>query len=203
MLITDRHLARGVDALVDAVNDAVEGGVNAVQLREKDLSPAELIPLARRLRAVTRNRADFIVNGPLEIVVAAEADGVHLPESASVVERPQRPFMIGRSVHSMGAAIGARECSDYLIAGPIFETPSHPNAVPAGLELIESIAGAVAIPVLAVGGITAERVGDVLHSGAHGVAVISSILSAESPRKAAQRLKNALAEEWSLVEQNH
>ncbi len=180
MLITDRCLAGEADALVHAVSEAVEGGVTAVQLREKDL-----------LR-------------PLEVALAGEADGVHLPEHAPMVARPQRPFFIGRSVHSLEAATAAwAECSDYLIAGPIFETASHPTAAPAGPQLIESIAVAVAIPVLAVGGITVERVGDVLRAGAAGVAVISDILSAQSPAKAARRLKNALTEEWSLVEQDH
>ena len=201
MLITDRCLAGEADALVHAVSEAVEGGVTAVQLREKDLLPKELLPLAQRLRIVTRGRAALIVNGPLEVALAAEADGVHLPEHAPTVARPQRPFFIGRSVHSLEAAIAAwAECSDYLIAGPIFETASHPTAAPAGPQLIESIAVAVAIPVLAVGGITVERVGDVLRAGAAGVAVISDILSAQSPANAARRLKNALTEESSLVE---
>jgi len=204
MLITDRRRAGGADALVDAVNEAIEGGVTAVQLREKDLSSEELIPLARRLRAITRNRAVFIVNGPLEVALAVEADGVHLPEEVPTVERPPRPILISRSVHSLEAARAAwAECSDYLIAGPIYGTTSHPNAKPAGLPLIESIAGAVAIPVVAIGGITAERVPDVVRAGAGGVAVISSVLSADSPAKAARRLKNALAEEWSPVEEVH
>jgi len=204
MLITDRRLAGGTGALADAVAAAVEGGVTAVQLREKDLPPEELLPLARRFREVTRDRAALIVNGSLKVALAARADGVHVPEDAPMVQRPGRPLLIGRSVHSVEAATAAwAECSDYLIAGPIFETASHPNATPGGLELIESIAGAVAIPVLAVGGITAERVGDVLRAGAAGVAVISFILSAESPDRAARRLKNALAEEWSLVEEVH
>ena len=201
MLITDRRLARGADALVHAVNEAVEGGVTAVQLREKDLRPRELLPLAQRLRVVTRGRAGLIVNGSLEVALAAEADGVHLPEDGPMVERPPRPFLIGRSVHSLAAATVAwAECSDYLVAGPIFESASHPNAAPAGLKLIESVAGAVAIPVLAVGGITAERVSDVLRAGVAGVAVISAILSAQAPRKAAQRLGDALREEWSALE---
>src|SRR5439155_9325473 len=155
----------------------------AVQLREKDLPPEELLPLARLLRPVTRHQAAFILNGPLEVALAAEADGVHLPENAVMVERPQRPFLIGRSVHSLEAAERARaEGSDYLIAGSIFQTASHPNAKPAGLELIESIVGVVTAPVLAVGGITDRRVRDVVRAGASGVAVISYILSARSPR---------------------
>jgi thiamine-phosphate diphosphorylase len=118
-----------------------------------------------------------------------------------MVERPERPLLVGRSVHSREAAQEAcAECSDYLVAGPIFKTASHPNATPAGLELIESIAGDAAVPVLAVGGITDRRVGDVVRAGASGVAVISSILSSNSPGRAAQLLKQALLEEWADVE---
>lgn len=197
MLVTNRKLAGGTDGLVDAVAQAVEGGVNAVQLREKDLPAEELLPLARRLRAVTRERAVLIVNGPLEVALSAEADGVHLPEVAPPVERPSRPFLVGRSVHSREAAERAwAECCDYLIAGPVFQTPSHLAASPAGIALIEAVAGAVAIPVLAVGGITPEGVEDVLRAGASGVAVISAILGADSAGDAARGLREALEEAW-------
>jgi len=201
MLITDRRLAGSAGALVDAAAEVLEGGVTAVQLREKDLPPEELLPLARLLRVVTRNQAAFILNGPLEVALAAEADGVHLPENAVMVERPQRPFLIGRSVHSLEAAERARaEGSDYLIAGPIFQTASHPNAKPAGLELIESIVGVVTAPVLAVGGITDRRVRDVVRAGASGVAVISYILSARSPGRASQALRTELDEAWTATD---
>jgi thiamine-phosphate diphosphorylase len=197
MLVTDRWLAGGEGALVEAVADAVEGGVNAVQLREKNLTPEELLPLALRLRAVTRGRALLLINGPLEVALAAEADGVHLPEAVPSVERPPRPFLIGRSVHSRGAAeLAWAECSDYLIAGPVFETRSHPAAALRGLALVEAIAGAVAFPVLAIGGITPKRVDDVLRAGASGVAVISAILGAGSAGAAARGLREALEEAW-------
>jgi len=197
MLVTDRRLVGGEDALVKAVAEAVAGGVNAVQLREKDLPSEELLPLALRLRAVTRNRAHFVINGPLEVALAAEADGVHLPEAAPAIERPPRPFLIGRSVHSREAAeLAWAECSDYVIAGPVFETASHPGAAPRGLALVEAIAGAVAVPVLAIGGITPKRVDDVLRAGASGVAVISAILGAGSAGAAARGLREALQEAW-------
>lgn len=195
MLVTDRNLAGGAQALVAAVDAAVEGGVNTVQLREKDLSSAALLTLANRLRGVTAGRALLLVNGPLEAALASRADGVHLPEVAAMVERPPRPFLVGRSVHSREAADRAwAECSDYLMAGPVFETASHAGAEPAGLRLIESIAGAVAVPVLAVGGIDAARVGHVVRSGASGVAVISAVLGARSAREAARELRYALDE---------
>ena len=197
MLVTDRGLAGGEAALVDAVAEAVEGGVNAVQLREKDLPAVELLPLALRLRGVIRDRAFLVINGSLEVAFAAEADGVHLPEAAPSVERPPRPFLIGRSVHSREAAEHAwTECSDYLIAGPVYETRSHPGDAPRGLALVEAITRAVAVPVLAIGGITPGRVEDVLRAGASGVAVISAILGAGSAGAAARELREAMQEAW-------
>jgi thiamine-phosphate pyrophosphorylase len=181
MLITDRHLAGSDDALVAAVGEAVAEGVNAVQLREKDLSPAELLPLAVRLREVTAERASFVVNGSLEVALAAGADGVHLPEAAPVIERPERTFVVGRSVHSREAAERAwAEGSDYLVAGP----------------LIEEIAGGVALRVLAVGGITVDRVEEMMRAGASGIAVISAILGSQAPGQAARELREAIDAAW-------
>jgi len=200
MLITDRKLVSGADALVAAVEVAMEGGVNAMQLREKDLPLREILPLAERLRKVTSGRALLVVNGAPEVALASGADGVHLPEGAPMVERPSRPFLVGRSVHSREAAERAwAECSDYLIAGPVFATASHPAVEPAGLTLVEESAKVVAVPVLAVGGITAGRVEDVLRAGASGVAVISAILGAGSARDAARELREALDTAWATV----
>ena len=96
MAVTDRALCAvpagrqgGADGLVAAVEAAVIGGANAVQLREKDLPPAELLALARRLRDVTRGRALLVVNGPPEVAAAAGADGVHLPEGAPMHLKPR------------------------------------------------------------------------------------------------------------------
>lgn len=198
MLITDRRLAGSEDALVAAVDDAISGGVNAVQLREKDLAAAELLCLAERLRAVTAGRAPLLVNGSLQVALASGADGVHLPEAAPMVERPARPFLVGRSVHSREAAERAwAECSDYLIAGPVYETASHAGAMPGGVSLVESIANAVAVPMLAVGGVDAVRVERVVRAGASGVAVISAILGAPVTREAARELKEALDAAWA------
>jgi thiamine-phosphate pyrophosphorylase len=197
MAVTDRALCRGADGLVAAVEAAVSGGADAVQLREKDLAEAELLPLARRLRAVTEGRALLIVNGPLEVALAAGADGVHLPEHLPMPLRPRRGFLVGRSVHSAEAARRAgAEGADYLIAGPVYETRSHPSVEPAGLALIEEIAAAVRVPVLAIGGITTEHVEEVVRAGASGVAVISAVLAQPDPRAAAEALRRALDAAW-------
>ncbi len=214
MLVTDRSLCAlpagrqgGADGLVAAVEAAVEGGADAVQLREKDLPPRDLLPLARRLREITRRRALptgrqalLLVNGPLDIALAAGADGVHLPEDSPPVERPREGFLVGRSVHSLEAAVRAgAEDADYVIAGPVYETRSHPGRQPAGPALIESVAGSVSVPVLAIGGVTASRVGEVVRAGAAGVAVISAVLAEPDGRAAANALRRALDAAWAVV----
>ena len=200
MLVTDRALCGRPESLVATVEDALSGGVDAVQLREKDLPPDELLPLASRLREVARGRALLIVNGPLEVALACGADGVHLPESVPMIERPSRHFLVGRSVHSLEAVLRAQaEGIDYLIAGPVYETRSHPGVPPDGIGLIQEVAQAARIPALAIGGITSERVREAIAAGAAGVAVISAILAAPSPLEAARDLRRALDVAWAEV----
>ncbi len=200
MLVTDRRLAGGEDVLVGAVAAAVEGGVNAVQLREKDLPDVELLPLARRLREVTAGRALLLVNGPLEVVLEAEADGVHLPEHAPAPSWPDGPsggpaprVIVGRSVHSPEAALRAEsEGADYLVAGPVYSTASHPDVQAGDLEIIRKVVSVARVPVLGIGGITSENAADVMRAGASGVAVISAILGGDSPGVAARELRDAV-----------
>jgi thiamine-phosphate pyrophosphorylase len=200
MAVTDRALCGGAEGLVAAVEAAVSGGANVVQLREKDLPPAELLALARRLREVTRGRALLVVNGPLEVAVAAEADGVHLPEGEPLVSRPRQGFLVGRSVHSTEAARRAEAGgADYLVAGPVYETGSHRSVQPAGLTLIEEVARAVDVPVLAIGGVTAERAEEVVRAGASGVAAISAVFAMGDPRAAALELRRALDAAWAAA----
>lgn len=200
MLVSDRALCPDI---VGALKAALPAAIDAVQLREKDLPLDELLPLAHRLRDVTRGHALLLVNSSLEVALAAAADGVHLPEAAPAIERPRSDFLVGRSVHSLDAARRAEaEGADYLIAGPVYETRSHPGAEPAGPALIEGVAQAVRIPVLAIGGITAERVQEVVRAGAAGVAVISAVLASPSPARAARDLRRALDAAWAEAERS-
>ena len=203
-LITDRRLCQTLP-LEEAVAQAVEGGANLVQLREKDLPAAALLSLAERLRAVIAGRALFLVNDRLDVALACSADGVHLPEHGLPVAVARRlagdGFIVGRSVHSVTEAVRARdEGADYVQVGTIFASRSHPDQPPAGLGLLKAVAavlslptGEAGIPILAVGGVTAANVGDVLRAGASGAAVISAILGGPSPREAARGLAQAMA----------
>ncbi len=197
-LITDRRLCQGL-SLGEAVVRAVGGGVNVVQLREKDLAAAQLVPLADRLRAITQDKALLIVNTRLDVALVCGADGVHLPERGPSVAATRRlagdGFIIGRSVHSAEEAAKAQEeGADYVQVGAIFPSRSHPGQTPAGPGLLESVAARVTIPIVAVGGITAGNVGQVMQAGARGVAVISAILDSSSPGAATRRLAEAMVE---------
>ena len=201
-LVTDRRLCQTL-SLEEAVAQAIEGGANLVQLREKDpdgrsLPAAELLALAEKLRAVTRGRALFLVNDRLDVALACAADGTHLPERGLPVAAARRlageGFIIGRSVHSTAEAARAQEeGADYVQVGSIFASRSHPGQPVGGLDLLEAVAAAVTIPILAVGGITAANVGEAIRAGAGGAAVISAILGAASPREAARALSEAMA----------
>jgi len=193
MLVTDRHAAGGEGALVRKVSEAVEGGVNVVRLREKDLHDNALEALARRLKEATAGRAVLIINGAPEVALAMGADGVHLAEGVAF-QRPAESLIAGRSVHSLGTGRGgAGEGADYLIFGPIYETASHREVPPAGSESLARMVRSVRLPVVAIGGITAGRVPEVIAAGAAGIAVISAILGSPDPRGAAEELREALA----------
>ncbi len=202
MLISDRTRLRG-RTLEEVASQAVDGGVHVVQLREKDLSSRELYELAITLHAVLRGRALLLVNDRVDVALAAGADGVHLPERSlpgrAVREIAGDACIVGRSVHSVEAAVQAeRDGADFVEVGAVYETASKPGMAPAGVELVRAVAEAVRLPVIAVGGVSAGNVGDVVRAGADGVAVIGAIMDADDPKHAAERLRRAL-DEASLV----
>src|SRR5262249_33327851 len=156
---------------------------------------AEQRALGRALRAVTRGRALLFVNGPPAVARAVDADGLHLPETAPAPSACDWNALIGRSVHSVGAARQAQaEGADYLVLGTVFPSRSHPGGAAGGIELVRAARAAVDAPLIAIGGVTAENAGAVVGAGADGVAVISAILAAPDAAEAAARLRAALEE---------
>jgi thiamine-phosphate pyrophosphorylase len=192
-LVTDQAQTRG-RSLIAVVEDALRGGVRAVQLRERDLDTRALTVLARQLRALTRAYdALLLINDRIDIALACEADGVHLPAhsfavaDARTVCGPTR--LIGVSTHQeYEVSAAAHAGADFVAFGPVYETPSKQRyGAPVGLDALTS-ATRCGIPVLAIGGITTERVAEVRACGAAGVAVIRAILAAEDPQAAATAL---------------
>ncbi len=195
-LVTDRRLVEA-STLPARVGEAVAGGVDLVQLREKDLPGAQLLDLARQLREAMGDRALLVVNERVDVAAALPADGVQLGEDAIPVPAARRvlgpDMLIGRSVHSVeGAKQAVAEGADFLVVGTMFASRSHPGEEPAGLGLLRKIGVNCTLPALGIGGITAGNCQQVVEAGAMGVAVITGILSQPNPREAAQRLKDAL-----------
>ncbi len=179
--------------LVDVVHAALDGGVRAVQLREKDLEGRELYELAEQLRELTlRYHASLLINDRIDIALATEADGVHLGQSAFPVAEARQLLgpdkLIGVSTHTP-QEIAASEGADFIIFGPVYYTPSKAAyGEPQGLDRLREAVEQSAVPVFAIGGIKAERVAEVLETGALGVAVISAISAASDPTQAAREL---------------
>lgn len=197
-LVTNRNLAGGPDALIDAVAQAVDNGVNLVQMREKDLPDAVQLALAQRLREVTNGKALLFINDSVSIAEASGADGVQLTENsrsiASARARMARPLLVGRSVHGVDAAReAAAQGADLLVVGTVYDSPTHPGQPPAGVGLVGWCAQP-GVPVVGIGGITAQNAGAVMQAGASGVAVISAILGSANPAGAAARLAAAISD---------
>lgn len=197
-LITDRAQTGGRD-LVAVVGECLAAGLGAVQLREKDLPALELARLARALRGLTAERgALLIINDRADVALAVGADAVQRTSTSLAVEEIRsivdKRLLIGASVHGLEEARAAQEAgADWVIFGPIYDTPSkRAYGPPQGLGALERVAGALTIPVIAIGGITPERVGEVRGTGARGVAVISAILAAPSPAEATRRFLEVL-----------
>ncbi|MDP3911289.1 MAG: thiamine phosphate synthase [Gemmatimonadales bacterium] len=196
-LVTDRWVVRR--PLVDSVEECLGAGLRAVQLREKDLPVRDLLGLASPLREATRRHgARLLVNDRADVAFAVEADGVQrthdsLPVAALRAVAPPG-FLIGASVHSLDEAReAAGQGADFLVFGPVFETPSkRAYGPPQGIESLRRVAAQVAAPVIAIGGITPGRTREVLKAGATGVAVISAILGAERPAEATKAFLDAL-----------
>ena len=198
-LVTDRRVCP-TDELPHRVAAAVDGGVDIVQLRDKEMPGAALLDLADKLRETIAGRALLLINERADVALAARADGVQLGEAA-LPTRAVRSIMgdagtIGRSVHSVAGACEAAESgADFLLVGTMFATSSHPGEEPSGPGLLTRITAAgVTIPLLGIGGITEHNAGQVISAGAHGVAVITSILASDDPRRAAQRLKDCMVD---------
>jgi thiamine-phosphate pyrophosphorylase len=198
-LVTDRTRVPDGD-LIGVVTACLDAGLPAVQVREKDLGAGDLAALCRRLAPIARARgATLAVNDRLDVALAAGADAVQRTSSSLTVADMRAVggdrLRIGASVHSVDEAIEAeRAGADWVVFGPVYDTPSKRRyGAPKGLRSLQETAAAVTVPVIAIGGIGPERVGEVIGAGARGIAVISAILAAPRPADATRALLRALA----------
>ena len=198
-LATDRHQAGGRD-LLDVVGQALQAGLRAVQLREKDLTSRDLYHLAEKLLPLTRAvGALLLINDRVDVAMAVDADGAHLarrslpPKEARDLLGPEK--LIGISCHSLVEIQEAVEGGvDFVVLGPIFDTPSKAAfGPPLTTTVLRQARAACPLPILAIGGIQAARVAEVLAAGADGVAVISAVMAAPDPGAAASELLAAVA----------
>ena len=197
MLITDRLLCDSIDDLEQRVLAAIRGGVNIVQIREKDLSDHDLLDLVTRLRDSIGGKAILTVNERFDVALKSGVDGIHFPEDKLLcIEQPQLDypdFLISRSVHSVAAAIESQKKNIQLLqVGTMFATLSKLGKNPEGPNLLQEIRRFVSIPCIGVGGIEKDNVVDVMRAGASGIAVIRSVLMSDDPECAASQLYTAM-----------
>jgi thiamine-phosphate pyrophosphorylase len=196
LVVTDRKQAQG--ALTDIVAAALAAGCRWISLREKDLPETEQIAILAAMRPLTRQwGACLTLHGAVALARTAEADGVHLPsgsDAAAARAALGADALIGISIHSVVEAERLDAAVvDYAVAGPAFATPSKPGYGPVlGLRGLAAIVRASSVPIIAIGGIEVDAVGEVLDAGAGGVAVMGSVMRAARPGDTVASLVAAL-----------
>lgn len=206
-LVTDRELSCG-RSLEEVVTEAVAGGVTIVQLREKDASTGEFVALASRLLQTLRPLGiPLIINDRVDVALAVDADGVHIGQSDMPYEHARRLLgpdkIIGLSVESFEDIEKANALDvDYIGISPVYGTPTKTDtAEPFGLEGLCKAVTMSVHPTVAIGGMNAGTIPDVMAAGTDGVAVVSAICSAEDIREASSQLKtiveSGLKKTWS------
>ena len=189
-LVTDRRRRSPVSQAADAA----AAGVDLVHVRERDLEAAALSALVAGVVAATRGSSTrVVVNDRLDVAIACGADGVHLRGDSIPAARARAiapsGFLVGCSVRSVGEAVAAARDADYLTAGTVFPTASKPGLEDLlGVTGLAAIARAVAVPVLAIGGMSEARAGEVAAAGGAGLAAITLFADAERPIKQVVRI---------------
>ena len=193
-LVTD-STNRNIDSFCRIVEQALQGGVTLVQLREKTATSREFYQRALRIKEVTdRFQVPLIINDRLDIALAVNAAGLHIGQEdlpVAVARRLLGPDKIlGATAATVADALAAQAAgADYLGSGAVYPTGTKPGKAILPLSVLTQIKQALRIPVVAIGGITAENIGPVRDAGVDGVAVVSAIMDSADPTTAAKTLK--------------
>ena len=190
----------GTGSIRELARTAIAEGAGAIQLRTKNISDAEMLAIAAELRELTDETGRiFIVNDRPDVAAIVAADGVHLGQHDLPIAEARRLLrpgaIVGKSSHTIQQARAAvTEGADYVSVGPIFATGTKDAGAPVGLELLKQAAREISLPLVAIGGISAGNVAEVLAAGARCVAVCSAICAAEDPKAAAAAIARQLAQ---------
>ena len=189
-VVTDRHQT-GEDRLLRILGDIIPERGMMVQIRERDLGSRELLRFVEAVHRLAHPfRVPCLINDRVDLVLATQAAGVHLRSDSMPTKEARKclgaGYLIGKSVHSAEEALQSeKEGADFVVLGPVYETPSKRQyGPPLGVPVIREASRHCTIPVYAIGGMTPSRVENVMASGAAGVAVVSSIFQAASPGEA-------------------
>jgi len=192
-VITDAGLARG-RSHQEVIEAAILGGATIVQYRAKDVSTRQMVTEAQVLRELTRHAGvPFIVNDRVDVALAVDADGVHIGQDDMPVALARKLIgdrLLGVSAHSLSEAVQAvQDGADYLGVGPVFATPTKPDAAPPiGIDGLTTIRRQISIPIVAIGGINQTNAAEVIRTGVNGIAVVSAVVAAADVTAAARQL---------------
>jgi thiamine-phosphate pyrophosphorylase len=180
---------------------AIRGGADTIQFRQKAGSTKRLVEIARQMRAICHKQdAIFIVNDRVDVAIAVDADGVHLGQEDFPIPLARKLLGKGKIIGgSAGTLDEAEKCfsegADYVGFGPVYATVSKADAGPAsGIRILKKVVQETPLPIIAIGGITSERVSEVMETGVYGIAVISAVCCEKEPEAATRLLQNALKE---------
>jgi thiamine-phosphate pyrophosphorylase len=183
-----------------AVSEAIAGGATMVRISGDGQTAGELLELARTVHGVTKGKALLVVDDRVDVAVAVDADGVELPDSGLPTRHAREQIgkyaVVGRSVYDAEKALAAtHEGADYVTVGPIYRGASKSDK-PAGVALLKEVSKDSNLPMLAAGGITADKVAEVIKAGAAGIAVSAALSEADDPKAAAEALAQAMKDAW-------
>lgn len=192
-VILDRQVLAGRDEL-DIAEQVIQGGASIIQLRDKQSSKAELLPTAQKLKDLcSKSNILFIINDYLDLALAVDADGLHLGQNDLPVKVARQLLPIdkilgGSATTVEQATIIESEGADYIAVGSIYPTRNKETATVVGLERLQQVKQATALPLVAIGGINQDNAAAVTAAGANSVAVINAILEAASPEEAVRKM---------------